>query len=84
MSETTSYDPSYDDDDVAGELLESVGDMISREGPVVAERITCIHCGHVEIAIHAFAESIECGGCRKRNVSIVPRYPELHGLDGPL
>lgn len=84
MSEAASYDPAYDDDDSAGDVLDMMGEMISRDGPVVAERITCIHCGHVEVAIHPFAESIECGGCGLRNVSIVPRYPDLQNLDGSL
>lgn len=86
MVEAPTYDDGYGSDrgDAAVRLLDNVNDLIDREGPVVCEKVTCIHCGYTEIAIHVFAESIVCGGCGLRNVSIVPRYPDLHGLDGPL
>lgn len=87
MSETTiPYDDGYDTDrgDAAIELLDAVSDMIESEGPCVVEKVVCIHCGYVEIAVHAFAESISCGRCEKRNVSIVPKYPDLQGLSGPI
>lgn len=85
-TEMLPYDDGYDDNrgDAAVELLAQVDDMIDQEGPVVCEKITCIHCGYTEIAIHAFVESIGCGKCGLRNVSIVPKYPDLYKLDGPL
>ena len=93
MIDTIPYDDGYGSDrgDAAVELLAQVNDMIDIDGPVVCEKVVCIHCGYCEVAIHAFAESIECGGCGLRNVSTVPRYPDLQNrtgnpfhLDGPL
>lgn len=87
MSESTiPYDDGYGSDrgNAAIKLLDAVDAMIDQRGPVVCEKVRCIHCGYVEISIHAFMESVSCGGCGKRNVSIVPRYPDLHRLDGPL
>ena len=86
MSDTITYDDGYGSDrgDAAERLLDNVSDMIDQEGPCICEKVTCIHCGYTEIAIHAFMESISCGGCGLRNVSTVPRCPDLYKLDGPI
>lgn len=87
MSEqAATYDDGYGSDrgDAAIELLDAVSDLIDQTGPVVCEKVTCTHCGYIEIAVHAFMESVSCGDCGLRNVSIVPKYPDLHRLDGPL
>lgn len=94
MAEAPTYDDGYDDgyDDDDGdeahvddiEFGQNVADMVFRKGPCVAEQIICIHCGCPQIMVHAFDESLPCVDCGKRNVSSVPRYPDLHKLDGPL
>lgn len=72
------------DDGFNNETEDAIADGVHEYGPLVCECITCHHCGYVEIAIHPFAESVECGGCGKRNPSAVPLYPEHHRQDGPL
>ena len=85
-TEAPPYDDGYDSErgEEAIELLDAVEEMIDIDGPCVLEKMTCIHCGYVEIAIHAFAESISCGKCQKRNVSTVPKYPDLQGISDPI
>ncbi len=83
---TLPYDDGYGDgcnDSKAEQFVENVIDLVTDNGPCVAERIECHHCGYVEVAVHPFAESMECSGCGKRNPSSVPIYPDLHRLDGP-
>jgi len=77
MPEASTYDDGYGDSE-ADEIVDNVARIVRENGPCVVERIVCHHCGHVELAVHPFVESMECGGCGKRNPSSVPRYPELH------
>lgn len=66
------------------ETEKMIVNMVKENGSHVCEEIICHHCGHSEIAVHPFVESIECGGCGRRNASAVPIYPEFHGSSEPI
>lgn len=83
MIEAPVYNDGYDDSkDV--QFAQNVVSAVEKNGPCVAERIECHHCGCIQVLVHPFVESLACIDCGKRNPSAVPLYLEHWCQDGPL